>query len=150
MRGKQRYPRLGFGCRGNIPAYAGKTFVKGWEKQIAEEHPRVCGENSGGELAPEAVLGTSPRMRGKRRLNHRGGNNPRNIPAYAGKTKCLSPMRKSVWEHPRVCGENKVFKGLSLGKKGTSPRMRGKRIICSTGSRLARNIPAYAGKTRIR
>ena len=31
----------------NIPAYAGKTFAETPEMTKPEEHPRVCGENSG-------------------------------------------------------------------------------------------------------
>ena len=31
-----------------------------------------------------------------------------NIPAYAGKTHWLPMLRYPKWEHPRVCGENKL------------------------------------------
>ena len=92
-------------------------------------------------------FGTSPRMRGKRvrfpcRSNHR-----RNIPAYAGKTKWPPQQRKQRPEHPRVCGEN-LHQIIGIIKPiGTSPRMRGKRVLRSTQHEPHRNIPAYAGKT---
>ena len=127
MRGK---PSIEFSInisRRNIPAYAGKT----WNK----------------DLAPAPMSGTSPRMRGKHLVSSNGIHVLRNIPAYAGKTSTNSPHARLNREHPRVCGENKVFKGLSLGKKGTSPRMRGKPKRQPQITDRVRNIPAYAGKT---
>ena len=50
----------------NIPAYAGKTGGNDLDRQIFEEHPRVCGENLELAGAQAWVIGTSPRMRGKR------------------------------------------------------------------------------------
>ena len=45
MRGK-RFTASGPGCGGgNIPAYAGKTFMPIFAKKFSQEHPRVCGEN---------------------------------------------------------------------------------------------------------
>ena len=71
----------------------------------------------------------------------------RNIPAYAGKTfRCLIGVTSTA-EHPRVCGENPQWMGAEYGTGGTSPRMRGKRILPHGGVAVNRNIPAYAGKT---
>ena len=71
----------------------------------------------------------------------------RNIPAYAGKTM-VSPHRVARYaEHPRVCGENVMIAPAYMGWGGTSPRMRGKPIPSAVERVLARNIPAYAGKT---
>ena len=86
-------------------------------------------------------------MRGK--LNHGGtvGQRNRNIPAYAGKTLVIFFMGAACEEHPRVCGENRVWWEGALGQKGTSPRMRGKQKSSSAAHEQERNIPAYAGKT---
>ena len=65
MRGKLDYnPRSQIKFR-NIPAYAGKTGGNDLDRQIFEEHPRVCGENHIDWLVTDSVGGTSPRMRGK-------------------------------------------------------------------------------------
>ena len=111
----------------NIPAYAGKTVANFSASAWGQEHPRVCGENVALQHGAVAVLGTSPRMRGKRTaqmgfLRVRG-----NIPAYAGKTKSTH-FSQSKWA-------------------GTSPRMRGKPCAALHLDCYQRNIPAYAGKT---
>ena len=111
----------------NIPAYAGKTLSPMASAFAGTEHPRVCGENSGYMRSDFAGVGTSPRMRGKPTGAPRPDRNPRNIPAYAGKT--CRPRSRVVRnsEHPRVCGENMITSSNGLTQAGTSPRMRGKR-----------------------
>ena len=118
----------------NIPAYAGKTL--GVDNRIRSrwEHPRVCGENGdarphqsppGGEhprvcgenfesiIEFHKILGTSPRMRGKRVLDSDPGTGYGNIPAYAGKTRSIGVAALAAWEHPRVCGENSQVRTIS-------------------------------------
>ena len=69
-----------------IPAYAGKTNSRKCTHARRPAHPRVCGENRALKSHLLGMWGSSPRMRGKRRIipdwEHRG----RLIPAYAGKT----------------------------------------------------------------
>ena len=91
---------------GNIPAYAGKTWLEDTTKNAGTEHPRVCGEN--GVCAEVAIVeaGTSPRMRGKPAKTTKMGKALRNIPAYAGKTPPRHLSHLVPGEHPRVCGEN--------------------------------------------
>ena len=72
---------------------------------------------------------------------------PRNIPAYAGKTAACRLVPIAPAEHPRVCGENNDPGLPPVNQIGTSPRMRGKRALIGDVLRMARNIPAYAGKT---
>ena len=50
--------------------------------------------------------------------------------------------------HPRVCGENKFFKGFVSRPVGSSPRVRGKHERLLHVARGGRLIPACAGKTR--
>ena len=71
-----------------------------------------------------------------------------NIPAYAGKTGINHKSQQITEEHPRVCGENGPLSYPRGVKRGTSPRMRGKRHGDSNGWSDRRNIPAYAGKTQ--
>ena len=86
-------------------------------------------------------------MRGKPWTSDNTPTTIRNIPAYAGKT-FINLKRNGIWEeHPRVCGENGNGDLGSLVKRGTSPRMRGKRRRGRHSSASTRNIPAYAGKT---
>ena len=112
----------------NIPAYAGKPGWLGCRHAGVSEHPRVCGENYHAMEYDGGRIGTSPRMRGKRKKIQTELTLGRNIPAYAGKTALpggreraacgTSPRMRgkpdtptatpiSDAEHPRVCGENR-------------------------------------------
>ena len=86
MRGKRRHTTCDFATWRNIPAYAGKTAIVALVYAVAQEHPRVCGENQGRRAGTLEELGTSPRMRGKLELLKLHDDLSWNIPAYAGKT----------------------------------------------------------------
>ena len=70
------------------------------------------------------------------------------IPAYAGNTSNSLSARRSVGDHPRVCGEHDPPVNGSDSFVGSSPRMRGTRIPGVLRSRRSGIIPAYAGNTR--
>ena len=147
MRGKPEHQQMCWDIHRNIPAYAGKTvlYVELFQKCL--EHPRVCGENNFIRRNEIPQTGTSPRMRGKRKAYNCWSVYMGNIPAYAGKTRCRWYDAKRSGEHPRVCGENELFSSLFPINLGTSPRMRGKRVLDSDPGTGYGNIPAYAGKT---
>ena len=92
MRGKRTLVRGQVGPLRNIPAYAGKTTLPVSSTDPGAEHPRVCGENVLVVMPPPPRGGTSPRMRGKRRGNPEVPRRPRNIPAYAGKTRYFTML----------------------------------------------------------
>ena len=149
MRGK-RLSGLG-PClsRRNIPAYAGKTDMSFSHDGLLSEHPRVCGENRESVHLVGDLFGTSPRMRGKQKSGRATRRCQRNIPAYAGKTTSLPWLLGLAQEHPRVCGENEIVAFAARETAGTSPRMRGKLLLILPPPNPLRNIPAYAGKTRL-
>ena len=132
---------------GLIPACAGKTFTGAKRSDAHTAHPRVCGENGGvGELEG-AREGSSPRVRGKRRLGLRPPQTGGLIPACAGKTRVSRTVGNATPAHPRVCGENGTAIHFWLEHLGSSPRVRGKHIA-DTGRGTVRGlIPACAGKT---
>ena len=132
---------------GSSPRMRGKRGYSQSALARAMAHPRACGENfkDGGSVEPQQ--GSSPRMRGK--LSSLLGRllRPRLIPAHAGKTLCLMRKRRIYRAHPRACGENFTGNLTSQSIEGSSPRMRGKRLVpCEAGGRLGL-IPAHAGKT---
>ena len=55
------------------------------------------------------------------------------IPAYAGKTIMTTKEYFQSWAHPRVCGENMGVKLDLKPNMGSSPRMRGKQLLCLRG-----------------
>ena len=149
MRGKPTLGVVAVLQRRNIPAYAGKTYLRYRPRSIFKEHPRVCGENRLVHPRESARAGTSPRMRGKLKWVCRIRLMSRNIPAYAGKTVGRRPVVWDLKEHPRVCGENLQAASGGSKEERTSPRMRGKLAGNKVENLLSRNIPAYAGKTPV-
>ena len=147
MRGKPPPCHGCCGCRRNIPAHAGKTCMQCMQLKSEAEHPRACGENLSVRMVAMAKSGTSPRMRGKHKLDERLETIRRNIPAHAGKTGGLSFEPDTLQEHPRACGENCVMGDAVFHSIGTSPRMRGKPFLAHLGAGAEGNIPAHAGKT---
>ena len=67
-------------------------------------------------------------------------------PAYAGKSAILWLSTPASWDHPRVCGEKKVWYGVEDIASGSPPRMRGKAVWPVLQPLPAGITPAYAGK----
>ena len=112
-----------------IPAWAGKTrHGQGWHVR-RRAHPRVGGENHGQVCAWAEDVGSSPRGRGKPHARRSPRDRRRLIPAWAGKTHCLSPSEVRGAAHPRVGGENMPMKTVVTNGSGSSPRGRGKRRL---------------------
>ena len=91
------------------------------------DHPRIRGEHAGGQAACAGVSGSSPRMRGTRRISRLIATRPR--------------------DHPRVCGEHEIAALAACPRLGSSPRMRGTPLKTFYDGRETRIIPAYAGNT---
>ena len=130
-----------------IPACAGKTGPAPVACSAARAHPRVCGENFLSWAPRTALMGSSPRVRGKPGQVLHGGAHVRLIPACAGKTGLRSALRKPARAHPRVCGENETAGPFSQQVTGSSPRVRGKLASHRVGVESPGLIPACAGKT---
>ena len=110
-------------------------------------HPRVCGENIDCAYYPHGETGSSPRVRGKLGGQARVDVGLRLIPACAGKTPTPTSRAAIGRAHPRVCGENVLLHPRCAGLRGSSPRVRGKRLVQLGGGAGERLIPACAGKT---
>ena len=91
------------------PADAGKTCFLSPLFLLSQDHPRGCGENFVKLNCPTALPGSPPRMRGKRWV--RGGllSESGITPAGAGKTTSHFSHTKLLQDHPRRCGENRVW-----------------------------------------
>ena len=86
VRGTRRGVAQGPHGPGIIPACAGNTRLQRREHEVVRDHPRVCGEHSGGVSHVAQLTGSSPRVRGTPLrsappLSERGI-----IPACAGNT----------------------------------------------------------------
>ena len=68
-------------------------------------------------------------------------------PAYAGKSRKWTGTRLRTWDHPRLCGEKRLFSVLPAYHKGSPPPMRGKVRTGKLRHEQPRITPAYAGKS---
>ena len=112
-----------------------------------KDHPRGCGENGITAPALVFVVGSPPRMRGKRHTTLLYRSFDGITPADAGKTFVNSFILLILWDHPRGCGENTFYKKGTCHIKGSPPRMRGKHLHRRDDVRYTRITPADAGKT---
>ena len=68
-------------------------------------------------------------------------------PAGAGKTLHTKVPVLTIWDHPRRCGENFLFKRILFARIGSPPQVRGKRNFVLRIPDRRRITPAGAGKT---
>ena len=117
---------------------------------MRKDHPRGCGENLGQFRLDTSILGSPPRMRGKRCFRVPIIIDYNVTPADAGKTqpKYFSGCRTR--DHPRGCGENNNRKRIFRISAGSPPQVRGKPFSSTEIGKKKGITPAGAGKTRCR
>ena len=147
MRGKLLHGVAHFEQVRIIPARAGQTCAAPCLSGALPDHPRACGANRFPSPRGIASLGSSPRVRGKPGHVLFEERARRIIPARAGQTGRRWLKRQRGPDHPRACGAN--FRGhlFGLERRGSSPRVRGKRPAARPTRPPTRIIPARAGQT---
>ena len=149
VRGKPYDGKTGRVKDGLIPARAGKTRALRRRSGLRRAHPRACGENPSAPSRSSPAGGSSPRVRGKPRVDINEATARGLIPARAGKTTATARREEELTAHPRACGENRPD-GLSGGVAGgSSPRVRGKPRPPRERPQRPGLIPARAGKTMV-
>ena len=73
---------------------------------LATDHPRGCGEHTSLALRIQPRLGSSPRMRGARKVDMMAWRSVGIIPADAGSTTAYPKNIADKRDHPRGCGEH--------------------------------------------
>ena len=86
MRGKRGFHMPLAHCAGIIPAHAGQTTRLSFLRILRTDHPRTCGANRLILIIITPSPGSSPHMRGKRRVLLWLPGYGRIIPAHAGQT----------------------------------------------------------------
>ena len=130
-----------------IPARAGQTIQASAPEAYAPDHPRACGANWLTSDMLGCRVGSSPRVRGKRPVEHVRGSHTRIIPARAGQTTGAVVVAAHNADHPRACGANRLLAYATRWAAGSSPRVRGKLGGLRVGVVQRRIIPARAGQT---
>ena len=87
-------------------------------------------------------------MRGKAPAQTLTGSASRITPACAGKRSKTTSTFSLLRDHPRVCGEKRVFATSFAEIPGSPPRVRGKESSCIEMMPPRGITPAYAGKRR--
>ncbi len=131
-----------------IPAYAGNTWKRVFDRKQVPVYPRIRGEH-GDMLANSAPpTGLSPHTRGTPSLCGTGSRNVRFIPAYAGNTKTSVSPSSRLTVYPRIRGEHLPSRGGWPLCSGLSPHTRGTLLLYDRNASHRRFIPAYAGNTQ--
>ena len=108
-----------------IPACAGNSRGHRAYRADGPVHPRVCGELHIVTVRANGVDGSSPRVRGTRRLRVFSDPVFRFIPACAGNSLASATLSTARTVHPRVCGELGSCASRHPPTGGSSPRVRG-------------------------
>ena len=147
LRGTHRGAHLGESLAGIIPALAGNTITSYETAAGRRDHPRACGEHTSKIFMVSSFLGSSPRLRGTHSTNEHIGRYSGIIPALAGNTRFHSTQCCVTRGHPRACGEHILGRSTRPIVLGSSPRLRGTRVVCRVHGLVCGIIPALAGNT---
>ena len=107
----------------------------------------MCGEHCARHVKNCSIPGSSPHVRGARKLTVYMTNPDGIIPACAGSTTCVQIGVNRKWDHPRMCGEHAWAFSLTSSKSGSSPHVRGARGFMLSEAVHCGIIPACAGST---
>ena len=130
-----------------IPACAGSSRWSCTGGARTRDHPRVCGEQCDLLCLVLALSGSSPRVRGAAIAYGCTRLHTRIIPACAGSRESFLILTLWTRDHPRVCGEQRIFLTDARQRTGSSPRVRGA-VLC-VGYLFDKSgiIPACAGSS---
>ena len=148
-RGRRRAPNT-TSLRGRItPACAGKTTRIPDMVAIAQDHPRMRGEDRGRLWNEAMTVGSPPHARGRPVKDHGIRLSGGITPACAGKTG-QRPRHTSVWrDHPRMRGEDRSKTTAYVCLAGSPPHARGRQTQGIHKPPRTGITPACAGKTPV-
>ena len=129
------------------PAGAGNRMPKEDAIELAQDHPRGCGEQLGFLFATVSRHGSPPRVRGTdlfilRIIAHTGIT-----PAGAGNRRFQGRYRAVKGDHPRGCGEQMNYSVEDTSLAGSPPRVRGTERRYNEFKRNRGITPAGAGNS---
>ena len=134
--------------QGIIPACAGSTLACTLGLRAFRDHPRMCGEHTSLQFGTACFPGSSPHVRGARRVVRLARCRRGIIPACAGSTRPQTGWRARSRDHPRMCGEHSDASGIEVRHQGSSPHVRGAHCLNLVALLCHGIIPACAGSTR--
>ena len=124
-------PRSATWTTGSSPRVRGR--LAGLRAQIRDLGliPACAGQTDDLLIFASVDVGSSPRVRGRQSANVVAAVLGGLIPACAGQTCLSSTARSRVGAHPRVCGADLRRNPRRPLRRGSSPRVRGRRMTTS-------------------
>ena len=132
---------------GIISACAEQTVTVTAVPTLRRDHLRVCGAD---EIAPPiapVMPGSSPRVRSRRDEAGCVGTRRGIISACAEQTVPVPAPVTPAWDHLRVCGADRIVEGRNPQDRGSSPRVRSRRVRIRVAVRAIGIISACAEQT---
>ena len=133
--------------RGIIPARAGNSARRAIRGAATRDHPRACGEQRVQAGRFRLSRGSSPRVRGTASNIHDKLLDAGIIPARAGNSRFTIRPRSLHRDHPRACGEQRLWHVPPHCRSGSSPRVRGTVLPVVVNAVVQGIIPARAGNS---
>ena len=107
----------------------------------------MCGEHRRPLCRWSGTRGSSPHVRGALGRSPASSAKQGIIPACAGSTSSFRIVPSRCGDHPRMCGEHTYTVGALVGRRGSSPHVRGAPAGPVPDVRAGGIIPACAGST---
>ena len=132
---------------GSSPRVRGTLFLTAFVMLVVGIIPACAGNTIKQDLNAVFEPGSSPRVRGTRNRQDWRHRIPGIIPACAGNTSRSASRCTQHRDHPRVCGEHSKEAEYVYPYAGSSPRVRGTRVLPHGRYERPGIIPACAGNT---
>ena len=129
------------------PACTGKTQQLRQILGRSQDHPRMCGKDLPPGKSLLRIVGSPPHVRERPFGQFPAADAVGITPACAGKTYRSNRHRYRLWDHPRMCGKDRLTQQSESLTTGSPPHVR-ERLRDAHRPRLVPGItPACAGKT---
>ena len=130
-----------------IPVHTGNTAASAPASVVRSVHPRAYGEHSASAASRSASSGSSPCIRGTRDQRSQRRSVFRFIPVHTGNTLPTASLSHPLSVHPRAYGEHHGGRWRTMDNSGSSPCIRGTRILTLKDGESWRFIPVHTGNT---
>ena len=147
VRSRPRSPPWPRAPPGIISACAEQTTGRNIPEKKDRDHLRVCGADLLVPLEPDYQRGSSPRVRSRRAAVLPLPRVLGIISACAEQTSSSPSSMAMSWDHLRVCGADGNKTGNTIGKAGSSPRVRSRPRARGLSGRTPGIISACAEQT---